>query len=127
MSSLKRLVVVASMLTFGGQPLLALDENPLDLFAGCAGRLSALMEHQWLFGDARAEITEQQRKSVLELLEATMQPGEESYTLALRISAKQARAVLLTRATFNDDPADAAWAAEQSALHESSCRAFLLG
>ena len=85
------------------------------------------MEHQWLLGDARAEITEQQRKSVLELLEATMQPGEESYTLALRISAKQARAVLLTRATFNDDPADAAWAAEQSALHESSCRAFLLG
>ena len=115
------------MLTLGGPPAFALDENPLDLFAGCAGRLSALMEHQWLLGDANAETTERQRESVLELLEATLQPGEERHALALRISAKHAHAVLLTRATFNEDPDDAAWAADQAAIQIGTCQAFLLG
>ena len=127
MGALRTVILAAVVSLSSGLPSLAAEERPVDIFAACAGRLSALMEFQWLFDNADADVTEAQRARVLELLEAAMEPGEERAVLALRISVKQAHSVLLSRATFNDDPADAAWAAEQAAHHESACRAFLLG
>ena len=73
------------------------------LFATCAGRLSAQMEHQWLLADPAADRTERQRAAMISLLEAAMAPGEERSALALRIEAKAAQAALLTRASFGRD------------------------
>ena len=48
-------------------------------------------------------------------------------SLARRIEAKQAQAVLLTRATFGPDPAQAAFAAARAEAEIARCLANLLG
>ena len=102
--------------------------TPSDLtlqFATCTGRLSALMEFQWLLGQdgeqARAE-----RDAMVSLLEAVMAPEHARQTLARRIEAKYAQSVLMTRAHFNDDAADAAWAADRADVEIGTCRALIL-
>lgn len=96
-------------------------------FATCTGRLSAQMEHQWLISDPSADRTEAQRAAMISLLEATTPPGGGRDVLARRIDAKQAQAVLLTRATFNDDPEDALWARRRAESEIAACVGLLLG
>ncbi len=96
-------------------------------FATCPGRLYALMEHQWLINDPDADRTEAQRAAMISLLEATMPPDRGRDVLARRIEAKQAQAVLLTRATFNDDPDDARWALGRAEAEIAHCVGMLLG
>lgn len=100
--------------------------DPLHTFATCTGRLSATMEHQWLMRDPAAERTEAQRAAMLSLLDAVMAPDQDRNALAWRIDAKQAHAVLLRRATFNDDAEDAAWALSQAETHLARCTGLLL-
>lgn len=107
-------------------PAKAAETEPLQTFAACAGRLSAIMEHQWMFDGVASEITKTQRARVLELLEAVMEPDQGREVLHWRLMAKQAQSVLLTRATFNTDAADATWAQEQAQYHQRVCTAFLL-
>ena len=126
MGSMKTSLLSLPLLIAGLLPAQAGEQDTTRIFASCAGRLSALMEFQWLTGEGDANATEARRATVLELLEAAMLPGEEREMLALRIAAKQAHAVLLTRALFNEDAADAAWAADLAAEHQGSCLAFLL-
>lgn len=95
-------------------------------FATCAGRLSAQMEFQWLLGHD-ADATQAEREAMLDLLRAVMPPDGASETLARRIEAKQAQKVLLTRAYFNDDDRDAAWARDRAEVEIGGCRALLLG
>ena len=104
----------------------AAEENPLRLFADCAGRLSAQMEHQWLMSDPASERTEAHRAAMLSLVDAVMTPDDGRDVLTWRIDAKQAHAVLLTRATFNKDAEDAAWAIEQAETHLAACTGLLL-
>ncbi len=96
-------------------------------FADCAGRLSALMEHQWLFSDPDANRTQNERAAMISLLEAVMPEDAARQVLAYRIEAKQAQAVLLTRATFNEDRQDAAWALARSDAEIGACRSLMLG
>ena len=126
MSSLKTKILALVLAAGTATPTLAIERQPLDMFATCAGRLSAQMEFQWLFGDDAAEITEMRRAAVLDLLAAVMEPGQEMHVLATRIAAKQAHSALLTRATFNDDDTDAAWAASMANEHQAACLSFLL-
>ncbi len=102
------------------------ETDPLRTFAACAGRLSALMEHQWMFDGDASEITQRQRAQLIELAGAIMAPEQGQQVLAWRINAKAAHHALLTRATFNDDPGDAAWAADMAALQAADCTALLL-
>lgn len=106
-------------------PALA-EDDPLRTFAACAGRLSAQMEHQWLVSDPASDRTETQRDAMIALLDAIMPPEAARRVLAWRIDAKHAQAVLLTRATFNDDPADAAWAARRADMEVAACTGLLL-
>lgn len=99
----------------------------LRFFATCAGRLSAEMEHQWLFDGAASERTEATRQTVIDVLDAMMPPERGREVLNLRIEAKMAHAALLTRATFNQDPHDARWAARVAARNSAACEAVLLG
>ena len=96
-------------------------------FANCAGRLSAQMEHQWLINDANADRTKAHRAAMIALLEATMPRDGGRDVLARRIEAKQAQAVLLTRATFNDDADDAQWALRRAEMEIAHCVGMLLG
>ncbi|MFY0632305.1 MAG: hypothetical protein JXQ91_00710 [Vannielia sp.] len=110
--------------------LLALPARaePLEMqFAACTGRFSALMEHQWLLPDPAVEQTTRRRAAMISLLEAVMPPDTGREVLARRIEAKYAQAVLLTRATFNDDPDDARWAATRAEAAIASCAALLTG
>ncbi len=95
-------------------------------FAQCTGRYSAHMEHQWLIG-APAEDIVADRAAMIALLDAVMPKTRARETLAKRIEAKFAQARLLARASFNDDSADATWAATRASVEIGSCRALLLG
>ncbi|WP_341365582.1 hypothetical protein [Yoonia sp. BS5-3] len=100
-------------------------ENQLHYFATCTGRLSALMEHQWMFDGAASEQTKRQRASMIDLVTAIAKPDEGRQVLHWRLMAKHAQSVLLTRATFNDDPADAAWAEARAVSLTQECAGLL--
>ncbi len=102
------------------------SDDPLRIFASCAGRLSATMEHQWLMGDPNSDRTEAQREAMLSLVDAIMAPDQGRDVLSWRIEAKQAHSVLLTRATFNDDAEDAAWALTRAQTQLGACTGLLL-
>ena len=102
-----------------------IDEQ-LHTFATCAGRLSAVMEHQWMFDGPASEHTKRRRDTVLELVAATTHPARDSEILQWRIAAKVAQAALLTRATFNTDAYDAAWASARADRLTRECTGLLL-
>lgn len=110
----------------------------LHRFASCAGRLSALMEHQWLTNGPASETTGRQRAEMLALLDAIMAPDKARQVLNWRIEAKAAHAALLTRTTFGTGAAhpdrsgrshrsDHSKRAQSLATrHVAQCRALLL-
>lgn len=104
----------------------ATPDQQLRFFATCAGRLSAQMEHQWMFDGAASEVTMAHRDSVIDILDALMPPDRGRDVLAMRIEAKMAHAALLTRATFNEDTEDAAWAMSTALRLAADCEALLL-
>lgn len=104
----------------------AMPQDPLQTFASCVGRLSATMEHQWLMSDPASDRTAAQRAAMLSLVDAVMAPDQGRQVLAWRIDAKQAHAVLLTRATFSGDAEDASWALRQAEAQLAQCTGLLL-
>ena len=62
------------------------QDDLVSTFATCTGRLSALMEHQWLMDTSRADDTRDRRARMVDLLEA---PG-----LGLDIDAEGAKKYL---------------------------------
>ena len=101
-------------------------ETDLQIFASCAGRMSALMEHQWLIADPQSGRTAAEREAMLALVGAILVPGEEARAMQWRLEAKAAQADLLTRARFLSDDAAAARAARLSDALLGECRALLL-
>ncbi len=89
------------VLVSGALPGLA---DPLRTFAICTGRLSALMEHQWLMQDPGADSTKAQRDAFDDLIQSVI-PPDASRTMALRVEAKVATAQALQRADFAGHPA----------------------
>ncbi len=102
------------------------DQDIVWTFASCTGRLSAQMEHQWLFSDPASDLTEARRATMIALLEASMAPEDGPAVLSHRIQAKLAQAQLLTRGHFNDDAEDAAWARNRADAEISACNGLLL-
>ena len=103
------------------------QDDLVSTFATCTGRFSALMEHQWLMSDPRADETQARRAAMVALLESVTPMAERRQALARRIDAKFALAGLLTRVDFNRDPADAAWAAQRVEVEIAHCDALMLG
>lgn len=101
-------------------------DHPATTFATCAGRLSALMEHQWMFDGPDSEVTKAQRAGMIELLEAVQPEGAGREILHMRIEAKMALATLLTRATFNENAEDARRARVMVDLRMAECTGLLL-
>lgn len=91
-------------------------------FALCAGRYSALVEHQWLVDGLASEATALTRDAFVQMIEAVSPPDLARKALHWRIEAKVAQAALLSRAWTAGD----AVAAERSAQLLQAC-ADLIG
>ncbi len=125
--TLQTLITVLALSSAQSSLAQSIDSNSqLRTFATCAGRLSAVMEYQWMFDGEASEQTKLQRAAVIDLVEAVMPPDRGRDVLHWRISAKLAQSALLTRATFNDNADDAAWARQQAAQFERACTGLLL-
>lgn len=97
-------------------------EARLTLFAQCAGRFSAEVEHDWLLGGDGAAAA-RDRAWMVGLIDALLPvsdiPGRS--VLAMRIEAKMAHAALLTRAEFSGN----ARARRLAQRHVARCAALL--
>lgn len=98
----------------------------LNTVAGCVGRLSAQMEHHWLFHDKPTGQIETQRAHMVDILEALTTHENARTVLSTRIAAKLAHASLLTRAAFSHDPKSMAWAQAQSERALAACSTITL-
>lgn len=75
-------------------------QDQLQFFATCTGRLSALMEHQWMFDGPASDLTKDRRDAMLSLVEAVALPDDSNRILLWRVEAKHAQAALLQQAAF---------------------------
>ena len=126
MSSLKTL---SCLLALTAAPAAALDgatDPQLRFFASCAGRLSALMEHQWNYNTQAVDQTSAYRSEMIDLVSAVMPSDAGRDVLLMRVEAKHAQASLLRRAVINRDPADANWAKSRADALLSDCTSVLL-
>lgn len=106
-------------------PSAPMDEQ-LVQFATCAGRLSALMEHQWLVDGPASERTAREVAAFSDLVQALITPDDGGRILALRIEAKMAQRALLMQADFGRDQRLSAHAARRAADLIGTCRAIVL-
>ncbi len=128
MGDMKTLLVAFVLLvTPAMNPAAAAQTGLAQTFASCAGRLSATMEMQWILSDPNADRTQSQRAAMIELLESVTPDGAAAGLLNIRIDAKMAHAALLTRASFGNDPAVKAWAAQRAELELATCLEMMLG
>ena len=72
-------------------------------FAVCAGRFSALVEHQWLVDGPASDASAGMRDSLLALVAAVEGPGMAQTVMGWRIEAKVAQRALLQRAYLAKD------------------------
>lgn len=96
-------------------------------FAVCAGRLSAVMENQWMFDGPGSERTAEELAAVVSLIEATMPADAGRTVMAWRIDAKVAQRGLLHQARFARDPRLAKTAAARAEALAAGCRDLLFG
>lgn len=100
--------------------------DPLYRFATCTGRLSAMVEHQWLMSDPKSDATAALRDDMVQLMDAAMADGQAQQAMAWRLEAKVAAAALLRRAAFGQDPALARWSQRRAVELVDGCRAIIL-
>lgn len=95
-------------------------------FAVCAGRLSAVMEDQWMFDGPGSERTAEELAAVVSLIEASMPPGAGRQVLVWRVDAKVAQRALLHQARFAEEPKLARMAAARADALATDCRSMIL-
>jgi len=100
--------------------------DPAVVFATCAGRYSAEMEHRWLLGRDADEVTKQ-RRAMIDLVESVRADDQGAFILARRIEAKMAQAALLQRAEFGRDEGAARRALRLAQTAIRQCGALLPG
>jgi len=122
-------------LTAAQAPAQSVPRTPAEqvrLFATCAGRLSALMEHQWMVDGPASVRTEELRDGFTALIDATL-PDARAYGLPApyamhwRLTAKAAQAALLQTARFGTDPRQVMRSAEIAEARVAECTALLIG
>jgi hypothetical protein len=106
-------------------PALAHADAPYLLFATCAGRLSALMEHQWLVDGPASDITRAERDAMVDLAEAAAPDGMAEVMMSWRVQAKAAQAALLRLTVFDTDRTGPALRRSNQLL--DACRALMPG
>ncbi len=104
---------------------MSIPQDPVRIFAHCAGRMSAEIEFRWLMGDGETDAAERQRGYFVEMIEAVIEPGTGPAVLAERIEAKMAHAALLHRSTFSINAVEARMAAQAARQNLAGCRSML--
>jgi hypothetical protein len=115
-----------TVLVLGAAPAPGATDPLLRDFAVCAGRLSAVMEDQWMFDGPASEQTAEELHAMVSLIEASMPEGAARQVLALRIDAKMAHRALLHQARFISDQRLAETAAARAEALAAGCRAMIL-
>ena len=110
MGVLKTYLRVPALLCALSSPMAAqaqpdIPDDPLRFFATCAGRMSALMEHQWIVDGPASDVTKLHRAAVLDLVAALTPPGDEARVMAWRLEAKAAHAALLAATQYGESVA----------------------
>lgn len=95
-------------------------------FAVCAGRLSALMEDQWMFDGPASERTAEELGAMVSLIDASMPRDAGRQVMSWRIDAKVAQRGLLHQARFARDDRVAETAAARAEALAAECRAMIL-
>jgi len=95
-------------------------------FAVCAGRLSAVMEDQWMFDGPASEQTADELAAVVSLIDASMPTGAGRQVMAWRIDAKVAQRALLHQARFARDTRLVETAAARAEALAANCRSMIL-
>lgn len=98
----------------------------LRAFAVCAGRLSAVMEDQWMFDGPASEQTAEELHAMVSLIEASMPERAGRQVMAWRIDAKVAQRALLAQARFGGDQRVSETAAARAEALAAECRAMIL-
>lgn len=129
MSGLKTSLRIMALACALSAPLAAraqtdIPDDPLRFFAACAGRMSALMEHQWIVDGPASDATKARRADLLDLVTALTPPGAEAQVMGWRVEAKAAHAALLARSR-QGDTATTTRAARQAIALQNQCMAFL--
>ena len=130
MGSLRKLVysLTVSLITLVQAPALCAQtpDKVMPLFATCTGRLSAVLEFQWLMQDPGADRTQSQRDAMADLLAAVTPPALRVRAMQLRIEAKVAAADVLARGRFAQNPGVAGRARARATELLAACTALLL-
>jgi hypothetical protein len=121
-------VLSAAMIPFaaGATDFAPAPPDQLHFLATCAGRLSAVMEHQWMFDGPASEVTAAQFQAVVEILDAITWPDQRRAVMGWRIEAKVAHRALLSSAALGTNPDRAATASKQAQQLLAPCTAMLL-
>ena len=101
------------------------QDTQLHTFATCAGRLSALVEYEWMAEGAPSEEAQKYHDAAIALVAAVISEDQSRNVLNWRTSAKQAQFNLLLR-TQAQNREDAAWAAQRAQLLTRECTELLL-
>lgn len=125
-TNLDRIAACLIALTMAAPLCAQSTRDPVSLFAICTGRLSAVMEFQWLMQDPAADDTQRARDAMVDLLEAVLSKHQRSSAMALRVTAKLATANLLHRARFRSLRGDAEWAEKRAAQLIANCTALMI-
>jgi hypothetical protein len=104
----------------------AMSDPLLREFAVCAGRLSAIMEDQWMFDGPGSERTQAELLAMVSLVEASMPEGAGRQVMAWRIDAKVAQRALLHQARFAEESKLAETAAARAEALAAECRTMIL-
>jgi hypothetical protein len=116
-----------AVLMLGALPVPGAADPLLREFAVCAGRLSAVMEDQWMFDGPGSDRTAAELGAMVSLIDASMAPGQGRQVLGWRVSAKAAQRALLHQARFAEDVQLAETAAARAEALAANCRAMLFG
>lgn len=120
------LIVIAALHSAPVAALTASAEHQLSFLAGCAGRLSAIMEHQWTHDADAAVRTDGYRAEFVDLVAAITPSDRIPEVRLMRGQAKTAQARLLRRSVATRDPDDARWAQSRVAAMMRECTSVLL-
>ena len=115
-----------AVLVLGALPVPGAADPLLREFAVCAGRLSAIMEDQWMFDGPASERTAEELHAMVSLIEASMPEGTGRQVMAWRIDAKVAQRALLAQARFGGDRRVSETAAARAEALAAECRAMIL-
>lgn len=101
-------------------------DDTTSFFATCAGRMYALMEHQWTVDPAQSEKTQASHMQFASLIDAVTTPAIGPIILSKRVNARLSFRNLLERSYFNDDPQTKHWAQSRVLQMTQECNALLL-